>query len=126
MPSRLHATNRRSSLRVIVSTIQSELAAPEFSLVSNIHRQRCATLAPVLREGEVLTALIAACPQNNAGEYVVRPGGEWKRILAESGAAQNAAATVTSMRDEIDTLWADAAVQELLEKKCISLRDEGG
>ncbi|KAJ7040578.1 G-protein alpha subunit [Mycena alexandri] len=118
--------NLIGSLRVIVDTIRTELAAPEFSLVSDIHRQCCNELAPVLREEDVLNALISPSKQLSGGEVYVRPGGEWKTILATSEVAQNTASVVVSMRDEIDTLWADAAVRELLEKKDVSLRDGGG
>lgn len=113
------------SVRVIAETILSELEAPEFTLVSDIHRQRCTELAPVIREEEALNGLISASKQFS-GEVFVRPGGEWKAILAKSEAAQNAASVIMSMRDEIETLWADTAVRELLEKKDISLRDGGG
>ncbi|KAJ7078988.1 G-protein alpha subunit [Mycena crocata] len=116
--------NLISSVRTIVDTIESELAAPEFSLVSDIHRQRCAELAPLLREEEVINSLLA--PSKIGGDVYVRPGGEWKSILASSEAAKDAASVVFSLRDEIDTLWADTAVRELLEKKDISLRDGGG
>ncbi|KAJ7229567.1 guanine nucleotide binding protein, alpha subunit [Mycena haematopus] len=116
--------NLIGSLRVICETIESELEAPEFSLVSDIHRQRCADLAPVLREEDIINKLIS--PAKIQGEVYVRPGGEWKSILATSEIAQNAASVVLSMRDEIETLWADTAVRELLEKKDISLRDGGG
>ncbi|KAJ7127886.1 guanine nucleotide binding protein, alpha subunit [Mycena epipterygia] len=119
--------NLIGSVRVIVDAIQSELQTPEFTLVSDIHRQRCADLAPVLREEAVINKLISASNELPAGADVyVRPGGEWKSILANSDVAQNAASVITSMRDEIDTLWSDAAVRELLEKKDISLRDAGG
>jgi len=117
--------NLIGSVRVIAETILSELEAPEFMLVSDIHRQRCSELAPVIREEEALNSLISASKQFS-GEVFVRPGGEWKDILAKSEAAQNAASVVMSMRDEIETLWADTAVRELLEKKDISLRDGGG
>ncbi|KAJ7758013.1 G-protein alpha subunit [Mycena metata] len=118
--------NLIGSLRVIVETIRTELAAPEFNLVSDIHRQSCIELAPVLREEDVINALISPSKQLSSNEVYVRPGGEWKSILATSEVAQNTASIVVSMRDAIDTLWADAAVRELLEKKDISLRDGGG
>ncbi|KAJ7330353.1 G-protein alpha subunit [Mycena albidolilacea] len=117
--------NLIGSLRVICETIESELEAPEFSLVSDLHRQRCADLAHVLREEDVINKLISPSKQI-LGEIYVRPGGEWKAILATSEPAKEAASVVLSMRDEIETLWADTAVRELLEKKDISLRDGGG
>ncbi|KAF7358532.1 hypothetical protein MVEN_00904100 [Mycena venus] len=119
--------NLIGSVRVICETIESELENPEFSLVSDLHRQRCADLAPVLREEDAINGLISASSQVMVkGEVFVRPGGEWKAILASSEVAKNAAAVVLGMRDEIETLWADTAVRELLEKKDISLRDGGG
>ncbi|KAJ7069114.1 G-protein alpha subunit [Mycena amicta] len=117
--------NLISSIRTVVETIQAELTEPHFTLVSSVHRQRCADLAPVLREEESLVSLIAISTQI-AGEVLVRPGGEWKTIFAESEVAHNAAAVVHSMRDEIDSLWADTAVRELLEKRGVSLKDAGG
>ncbi|KAJ7690395.1 G-protein alpha subunit [Mycena rosella] len=117
--------NLISSIRVIVHAIESELAAPEFTLVSDVHRQRCAELQPLLREEGVINKLIS--PFHSApGDVYVRPGGEWKTLLATSPAAQNTAAVVAGMRDELEALWADAAVRELLEKKDVSLRDAGG
>ncbi|KAJ7187292.1 G-protein alpha subunit [Mycena filopes] len=128
--------NLIGSLRVIVDTIRTELAAPEFSLVSDLHRQRCIELAPVLREESILTSLIAPSPNfptsnsnfntNGVREVTVRPGGEWKGILASSEVARESAAVVVGMRDEIEALWGDTAVRELLEKKDVGLRDGGG
>ncbi|KAJ6550888.1 G-protein alpha subunit [Mycena vulgaris] len=117
--------NLIGSVRVIIDAIQGELRSPEFSLVSDVHRQRCTELAPLLREEAEINKLISASNQAS-GEVYVRPGGEWKSILASSEAAQNTASIVVSLRDEIDTLWSDSAVRELLEKKDISLRDGGG
>ncbi|KAJ7457468.1 G-protein alpha subunit [Mycena latifolia] len=117
--------NLIGSMRVIVDTIQSELAAPEFTLVSDVHQQRCAELAPLLREEVIINKLLAPTSQTPNDVYV-RPGGEWKALLTESEAARNTAAVAASMRDELETLWADAAVRELLEKRDISLRDAGG
>jgi len=117
--------NLIGSVRVIIEAIQSELDAPEFTLVSDVHRHLCGELAPLLREEAVINKLIS--PSNPiAGDVYVRPGGEWKTILASSEAAKNTAAVVFSLRDEIDTLWSDTAVRELLEKRGISLRDAGG
>ncbi|KAJ6455267.1 G-protein alpha subunit [Mycena vitilis] len=122
--------NLIGSLRTIISTIQSELAAPEFSLVSDPHAQRCADLSPVLREEDAIYALLSPSASSKtldlAGEVMVRPGGEWKGMLAESDVAKNMASVVMSMRDEIENLWADTAVRELMEKKEVSLRDGGG
>ncbi|KAK7002474.1 guanine nucleotide binding protein, alpha subunit [Favolaschia claudopus] len=117
--------NLIGSLRVICETIESELESPEFSLVSDLHRQRCADLAPVLREEEIINQLISPSKQL-LGELYVRPGGEWKTILASSEVAQNSASVVLSMRDEIENFWADTAVRELMEKKEIPIRDGGG
>ncbi|KAJ6535108.1 G-protein alpha subunit [Mycena capillaripes] len=116
--------NLIGSVRVIVETIQSELEAPEFTLVSDLHRQRCADIAPILREEDLVNALIS--PLKFSGEVYVRPGGEWKSALASSEVAANMASAVIGMRDEIETLWADTAVRELLEKKDVSLKDGGG
>nr|GAT50052.1 predicted protein [Mycena chlorophos] len=129
--------NLISSIRTIASTITAELAAPEFTLVSSVHRQRCVDLAPVLAQEHILLSLIAVSPHfveaaskpaemMLGSEAVVRPGGEWKAIFASSEAAKEAASVVHSMRDEIDALWADTAVRELLEKRHISLKDAGG
>ncbi|KAJ7753594.1 G-protein alpha subunit [Mycena maculata] len=116
--------NLIGSVRVIVNAIESELEAPEFSLVGDTHRTLCGELEPVIREEGVLNRLIS--PSHITGDVYVRPGGEWKSILASSEVAKNTAAVVISLRDEIEALWADTAVRELMEKKGISLRDGGG
>ncbi|KAF7309114.1 hypothetical protein MKEN_01113500 [Mycena kentingensis (nom. inval.)] len=117
--------NLISSLRIVVETILAELAAPEFTLVSGIHRQRCADLKPALEQETALNSLIAVSTQI-AGEVVVRPGGEWKKIFSESELAREAVAIICGMKDEIEEMWADTAVRELLEKKEVSLKDAGG
>ncbi|CAK5277925.1 unnamed protein product [Mycena citricolor] len=117
--------NLIGSLRVIVDTIREELEYPEFNLVSELHQQRCAELDPVLHEERIVNDLISVSSQV-PGEVTVRPGGEWKAILSGSEPAKNAASVVISMRDEMEALWADTAVRELLGKKDISLRDAGG
>lgn len=115
---------RGRSVRVIVEAIEGELESPEFSLVGDMHRQLCADLGPVLREEAVINKLVSSNPIS--GDVYVRPGGEWKSILSSSEAARNSASVVHSHRDEIEALWADTAVRELLEKKDVSLRDGGG
>ncbi|KAJ7440299.1 G-protein alpha subunit [Mycena galericulata] len=117
--------NLISSVRVIIEAIEGELESPEFSLVGDTHRQLCSDLAPVLREEGVINKLVSASSQIS-GDVYVRPGGEWKSILSSSDAANHTALVVNSLRDEIEALWADTAVRELLEKKDISLRDGGG
>ncbi|KAF7310301.1 hypothetical protein MIND_00404100 [Mycena indigotica] len=119
--------NLISSIRTTVNTIQAELAAPEFTLVSPQHAQLCTELQPLLHQEETLVSLIAVSPHfTDPGEALVRPGGAWKRVLAESDEARAAAAIVHELREEIEALWADTAVRELLEKRGISLKDGGG
>ncbi|KAJ6632245.1 guanine nucleotide binding protein, alpha subunit [Mycena sp. CBHHK59/15] len=116
--------NLIGSVRTIVDAIQSEVESPEFGLVAEHHRQLCADMAPLLREEAVINNLIS--PHQFGGEAYVRPGGEWKTVLTSSEAAQDAVSVVLASRDDIETLWSDTAVRELLEKKAISLRDGGG
>ncbi|KAJ7279402.1 G-protein alpha subunit [Mycena rebaudengoi] len=118
--------NLISSVRTIVHVIQSELNSPQFApLVSEPHRQLCMDLAPLLREEDSVNKMISPL-HAVSGDVFVQPGGEWKTILASSEASHSMAAVVLAARDDIDTLWSDSAVRELLEKKNISLRDGGG
>ncbi|KAJ7101459.1 guanine nucleotide binding protein, alpha subunit [Mycena belliarum] len=120
--------NLISSVRTIVDAIHAELAAPEFTLVSAVHRQRCDALVPLLAQEGAITALLApiSAVAPPGGEITVRPGGAWKVLLAESDAAKHTADVAAALCDEVETLWGDAAVRELLQKRDISLRDAGG